>query len=43
MKKVFITGASGFIGKNLINRLLEAEVEIYALVMKNEIVKVEED
>ena len=40
MKKVFITGASGFIGKNLINRLLEAEVEIYALVMKNEIERI---
>ncbi|MDU5104017.1 MAG: NAD(P)-dependent oxidoreductase [Clostridium butyricum] len=32
MKKVIITGASGFIGKSLIMELLKNEVQIYAIV-----------
>lgn len=36
MKKVFITGATGFIGQKLILSLLERQIEIYALVLPNE-------
>lgn len=32
MKKVLITGADGFIGKNLVKKMLKKNVEIYAIV-----------
>lgn len=36
MKKVFITGATGFIGQKLILSLLKRQIEIYALALPNE-------
>lgn len=35
MKKIIITGATGFIGLHLINEWLKDDVEIYAIVRKN--------
>lgn len=32
MKKVIVTGASGFIGKALVKRLLKDNVEVWAIV-----------
>lgn len=32
MERVLITGADGFIGRNLVRRLLEEELEVYAVV-----------
>lgn len=32
MKKVMITGADGFIGRNLVRKLLNEDIEIYAIV-----------
>lgn len=34
MKKAIVTGANGFIGKHLVNYLLEQNVEVWALVRK---------
>ena len=35
MKKIFVTGASGFIGSYLVERLLELGYEVKALVPYN--------
>ena len=35
MKKIFVTGASGFIGSHLVERLLELGYEVKALVPYN--------
>ncbi len=32
MKKVIVTGASGFVGRNLIRQLIKEDVEVYAVV-----------
>ena len=32
MKKVLVTGADGFIGKNLVNTLLDKGIEVCAIV-----------
>ncbi len=36
MRKVFVTGATGFIGKNLVELLLEKNIEIIAYVLEND-------
>ena len=36
MKKVFVTGATGFIGQKLIVALLEQDIEVYALTLPSE-------
>lgn len=36
MKNVIVTGANGFIGTNLINRLLKENIQIYAFLLENE-------
>ena len=36
MKTALISGANGFIGRNLIKRLLRDNIQVYALVLKNE-------
>jgi NAD(P)-dependent dehydrogenase (short-subunit alcohol dehydrogenase family) len=38
----FLTGSTGFIGRRLLERLLEREVEIYALVRKESLGRLEE-
>lgn len=43
MKKIFITGATGFIGKNLLKRLLEQENRIYVLVFQDELERIPTD
>lgn len=35
IKKIFVTGATGFIGSNLVKALVEKEYEVYVLVKKN--------
>ena len=35
MKKVLITGASGFVGFHLLNEAIAADLEVYAAVRKN--------
>ena len=35
MKNVLVTGSTGFIGKNLIKRLLNQDVNIYVLARNN--------
>ncbi|MFZ3059433.1 MAG: NAD-dependent epimerase/dehydratase family protein [Candidatus Methanoperedens sp.] len=37
MKKVMVTGASGFIGQHLVNRLLSQGVKVHALVRKRKV------
>ena len=34
MKKIFLTGASGFVGRNLVNRLLKLNYTIVATAKK---------
>lgn len=34
MKRAIVTGANGFIGKHLVNYLLEQNVEVWAFVRK---------
>ena len=34
MEKIFIAGATGFVGSNLIRRLVEEEKEVTAFIMK---------
>lgn len=41
MKSAIVTGANGFIGINLIKRLLKENIHIYALVLENENLKQE--
>ncbi len=36
MRKVFVTGATGFIGKNLVELLLEKNIKIVAYVLEND-------
>ena len=36
MKKVFITGSTGFIGQKLIRSLLKYQIEIFALTLPDE-------
>lgn len=35
MEKIFITGATGFVGSNLIRRLVEEGKEVTAFIMKD--------
>ena len=37
MKTAFVTGANGFLGRNLIAKLIEEKVHVYALVLEGEI------
>lgn len=41
MQSAIITGANGFIGINLIKRLLRENIHVYALVLENEVLKQE--
>ena len=34
--KIFITGSAGFIGSNLIRKLIGTNYEVYALINKNQ-------